>query len=157
MQSTSSLKEVSHMPRSEEVARALELIAKRTANCDYFFSKLQSPDWIEPLNEAQIFNDPPDAVVSGTSISFPSWPEGEYLARMARLAPEKVATIIQRTTLNANTWVHYHLANAAASLPGALSRKWSSKECIWLASQHHLYFLLAGKPWQGLFAPRGLG
>ena len=43
------------MPSPDVVSRALTLIGKHAGNHNYFFSKLDTPDWIEPLAEAGLF------------------------------------------------------------------------------------------------------
>ena len=78
------------MVTDEMVEKALELVAKGGGNYEYFFGKLKSPDWITPLQKKGRFSHPPAAIVEETSIRFPGWPEGEYLVRMAPLAPEAV-------------------------------------------------------------------
>ena len=108
------------MPTPEEVKKALELIRKRTATHDYFFSKLSSPDWIEPLEKAGVFLTPPDAKREATGISFPSWPEAEYLSRMAGLLPETVLSIMLKTPPTDNVRIHDNFASAAAAMPGQL-------------------------------------
>lgn len=130
------------MPSSDEVNKALQLMRKREANHEYFFSKLASPDWIEPLDQAGIFSSPPDAKQEGTSISFPFWPEAEYLSRMAGAEPEKVLSIMLKTPQTTNIRVHDYFARAAAVMPGGLAAKWANRECKWLETQQYLVFLL---------------
>jgi hypothetical protein len=130
------------MPRSDVVARALEVIRKRPANHDYFFEKLSSPDWIEPLARAGLFASPPPAARVGDEISFPFWPESQYLVRMAGAAPGQVAAIMAKIPATDNVRVHADLAKAAALLPPSLAAEWAREETVWVAQQKHLYFLL---------------
>ena len=46
------------MPSPEAVEKALALIERRAVNHAYFFSKLKTPDWIEPLSAAGFFCGP---------------------------------------------------------------------------------------------------
>ena len=48
------------MVRPEFVKKALDEIRKRTANYEYFFNHLKSPDWIEPLFNEGLFQHPPE-------------------------------------------------------------------------------------------------
>ncbi|RMG26830.1 MAG: hypothetical protein D6724_00975 [Armatimonadetes bacterium] len=130
------------MPNPEVVEKALEQIRKRPANHDYFFSKLTSADWIEPLDEAGLFSSPPPAIREGDTISFPSWPESRYLARVASDAPEAVAAVMMKIPETDNVRVHEDLAHAAAKLPSRLAAQWAEKETAWIRQQEHLYFLL---------------
>jgi hypothetical protein len=136
------LKRSPAMPSPEKVSKALEQIRKRPANHDYFFARLSSPDWIEPLDAAGLFASPPAAVREGDTISFPFWPESQYLARMAGEAPDQVAAVMAKIPATDNVRVHEDLAKAAATLPSSLAAKWAKTEAAWVAQQEHLYFLL---------------
>jgi hypothetical protein len=62
----------------------------------YFFQRLQHAGWIDQLQRAGYFRSPPPPEVNqerGT-VGFPSWPALDYLARMARAVPERVAEIL---------------------------------------------------------------
>lgn len=130
------------MPSAEVIKKALEQIRKRPANHDYFFSKLNSADWIVPLDKEGLFTSPPQAVRQGDTISFPFWPESQYLARIASEAPEKVAEIMMKIPDTDNVRVHEDLALAATKLPGCLAARWARKEAMWVERQSYLYFLL---------------
>jgi len=130
------------MPSDEIIKKALEQIRKRPANHDYFFSKLDSADWIEPLDRAELFSTPPQAIREGEKISFPFWPESQYLQRMASIAPEQVAAVIMRMLETDNVRVHEDLAQAASKLPAFLAARWAQKEAVWVEKQEYLYFSL---------------
>lgn len=130
------------MPTVEEVKKAIELIRKRQANVEYFFSRLSSPDWIDPLDKEGIFSDPPDAIREGSSISFPSWPAAEYLSRVASSVPEEVLSIMLKVPATGNIRVHDCFARAALAIPGSLAARWAAKERQWLDKQEYLFFLL---------------
>ena len=131
------------MPSPEAVKRALVLIQKRAVNHAYFFSELKTPDWIEPLRAAGLFADPPPPRIEGDLISFPRWPESEYLARMASHAPEQVGAIILRLPVTENTSVHQDLARAAIHLPVEMAVEWAVKEAEWISQQHHVHWPIA--------------
>ncbi len=131
------------MPSPEAVRKALVLIQKRAVNHEYFFSELKTPDWIEPLRAAGLFADPPPARIEGNLISFPRWPESEYLARMASLSPEQVGAIILRIPVTENTSVHQDLARAAVHLPIEMAVEWAVKEAEWVSQQHHVHWPIA--------------
>ena len=76
------------MVTDEKVEKALALVAKGGGNYEYFFSKLTSPDWIAPLQRRVgsriLLQDS-----WGQFHSFPPWPEGDYLVRMAPSHPKR--------------------------------------------------------------------
>ena len=123
------------MPSPELVSRALALIQKHAGNHNYFFSKLDTPDWIAPLAEAGLFEKPPPPQTEGDTITFPRWPESEYLERMAPLAPKKVGATILQIPATKNISVHQDLARAAIHLPVEVAAKWAQKEAKWLSQQ----------------------
>ena len=61
-----------------------------TVALDRFFDRAGIA-WLEPLAKADYFADPPPLVAGDDgSISYPRWPQGRYLVRMALEAPEFV-------------------------------------------------------------------
>jgi hypothetical protein len=100
------------MPSEEHIRRALEQLRKSGANREYFFSKVNSPEWLEPLTDAGLFRHPPQAIVAGDTISFPFWPESRYLARMAAVAPDLVFRIIESVPETNNVRIHENFVDA---------------------------------------------
>jgi hypothetical protein len=134
------------MVNEETVAKALELVAKGGGNYEHFFGKLTSPDWIEPLKKKERFSHPPPMIVEETSLRFPPWPEGEYLVRMAPLAPEAVFGAIDATAYESNNAsVHNILLRIAAELPVGLAAQVAEKEAKWASQQGRFFHLYEDK------------
>lgn len=124
------------MVTDELVDRALEVVAKGGGNYEYFFAKLNSPDWIEPLKKRGRFEHPPAAIIEKTSIRFPRWPEGEYLIRMAPIAPDAVFRAIDAKCYESdNHYVHEILLQIAADLPVDLAAEVALAEAKWASEQ----------------------
>jgi hypothetical protein len=132
---------------SEEIVdRALALVAEGGGNYEYFFSQLNSPDWIEPLRQRGRFLHPPDAVSDGQYLRFPGWPEGEYLNRMAAIAPEAVHNALTTTWFaSTNHNVHQLLLQIGAKLPPALAAQVGRGEAAWVSKQAFLFGLYSAK------------
>ena len=130
------------MPSPEAVKQALALIEKRPVNHSYFFSKLESPDWIEPLVDAGYFADPPPPRLNGDYVSYPAWPESKYLARMALVAPTQVAEVIGQVPVTDNVSVHRDLARAVIHLSAESMAQWAAKEARWVSRQHQIEYPL---------------
>lgn len=109
------------MPSPEVVQRALETIRKGRAHYEYFFENLTSPGWLAPLAEAGFFKHPPAARREGDTISFVSWPESRYLARMAKVpgAASAVLEVAMGVPETDNVYVHEDLVETACGLPPA--------------------------------------
>ena len=130
------------MPSPATVAKALDLVGRGAINHAYFFSKLESHEWIEPLSAAGFFRDPPPPRISVDFIHYPTWPESDYLARMAPAAPTRVSDVIHQIPETDNIRVHADLARAVIHLPAKSMARWAAKEARWLLSQHHVRFPL---------------
>jgi hypothetical protein len=128
----------------ELVDRALTILADGAANYHYFFSKLESPDWIAPLKRRQRFSNPPPAQTRGDSLRFPPWPEGEYLLRMAPQAPQEVFEAInEKWHQSDNHSVHDLILRIATELPSALAARMAEAEAEWASQQERFYILYA--------------
>lgn len=128
------------MVNPEIVQKAFGLIRKRAANYEYFFDRLDSPAWIEPLYREGFFKVPPAAERQGGYIRFPRWPESEYLARMARIpeVQQQVLAIALQIPKTDNVRVHEDLADIALNLPPNLAARFVPRAKRWLHAQHHL-------------------
>lgn len=104
----------------------------------YFFGKLSSPAWLEPLRVEGFFKHPPIPEYDherGT-VRFLSWPESRYLARMAALAPEVVLEIALSIPDTENVHVHEDLVDTALAMPPKLAVKLVPKVKAWLDSPY---------------------
>jgi len=102
-------------PTPEEVQAAFALIESRQY-AEYFLERLQNPLWIAPLRERGSFNDPPATIREGDSHLAYRWPESEYLARMASIAPQQVTEIFK--SLKTDNWRILHdILMAAKAMP----------------------------------------
>jgi hypothetical protein len=130
----------------EKVDKALKLIEKGAGNYEYFFFKLQSPAWIEPLSRRGRFRHPPNAERIDNLIRFPRWPEGEYLLRMAPSAPDQVAAAIEPMCFESdNPLVHQLLIEIGSLLPPPLARTIAVSETGWVKKQPTLFTLYPEK------------
>ena len=134
------------MLSEEKVDKALELIGKGAGNYEYFFSKLGSPAWIEPLSRRGRFRHPPAAEHIDNLIRFRRWPEGEYLLRMAVVAPDQVAAAIDPVCFESdNPLVHQVLVEIASLLPPPLAKEVALRETAWVNKQFTLFTLYPQK------------
>lgn len=128
------------MIKPEIVQKALDMIKKRAANYEYFFERLDSPAWIDPLFEKGFFKKPPPVEQTGDYNRFPLWPESQYLARMARIpeAQQRVLEIALNIPDTDNTRVNEDLADIALSLPANMAACFVPKAKGWLKAPHPL-------------------
>gem|GEM_PF-1235500 len=106
-------------PEPDEVHVVLGALADENLK-RLFFSELQNPTWIAPLADLGVFDRDPDVWVDdGGALRARSWPEGEYLARVAEAEPEAVADLLLRHASSKNLWVHQVVLNATLAMPTA--------------------------------------
>lgn len=135
------------MPSEVQVERAIALIQKGGGNYEYFFQQLSNPNWIAPLAKRGRFNHPPPLErVSNTAYRIPAWPEGQYLLRMAAVAPEQVTAAIGAACFESdNPAVHMLLVEIASIVPASGAREIAAGEIAWLEKQRSLFSLYPRK------------
>jgi len=127
------------------VERAVAEARKRAENLDYFFDRLASPQWIEPLRERRLFSEPPQQYVDEQGyVHVPGWSASRYLARVAEAAPELVFEVIVSIHAN-NERVQEDFVDAALAMPVTQARRVAQLLTAWLAERDHLYYLLPRK------------
>ena len=76
----------------DDLSRVLSLIGSQH-HSRYFFEKLVSSDWVEPLNSKGFFNDIPKPELVDNGIRHPACPALNYLERVSDVVPELVTNI----------------------------------------------------------------
>jgi hypothetical protein len=127
------------------VDRVVAEATKRTENLDYFFDRLESPEWIEPLRERGFWANPPEQVIDDEGyVRAPGWSQSRYLARVAAAAPSEVIDTI-RSIRTDNERVHEDFEDAALVMPAAEAREVADLEAEWLSTRDRIYYSL---PWK---------
>lgn len=101
----------------------------------YFFEKLDNPEWIQPLRERGLLNDPPQPTPGeGKTLHHPSWPPIFYLLRMAddtRYAT-LIADILTSIATIQNLSVVSVIADTALKLPADEAAKVAASLRTWI-------------------------
>ncbi len=104
-------------PEVDEITRALDLIGD-PQNARMFFSSLENPRWLSALRDRHFFAIAPDVEnVKGEGMRFPDWPEGVYLARMATVIPDDVASLLLAVDTRGNVLAEMRFLEVATALP----------------------------------------
>lgn len=136
---------VKERPAPADVTILRERIPNNLVGQGRFLEKLEHAGWLVPLNNAGFFSEPPvaDHDEAGLKLSFPPWPAGRYLARMANVAD--VRPIVLEIALTVpdtdNLSVHLALADVALALDPAFATRLVSKARGWLSHDRHDGFL----------------
>lgn len=106
-------------PKGCSYSRDLQRFLLDDALNEYFFRRIEDPDWLKLLVAAKKFASvpAPETNQNDGTIGFPSWPEGEYLQRIARVAPALVCEVTMRLPETQNARVHSLLLEIAIELP----------------------------------------
>lgn len=100
---------------------------------NYFFKQLTNPNWLLPLSSEGFFLLPPEPIENkeeGT-ISYPQWPQSQYLCAMAAQEPELVSRIILEIETK-NSTVQAELMDAITRFRPEISARHTEQICLWL-------------------------
>jgi hypothetical protein len=122
---------------SRDLVRRARIAIKREADYHYFFEKLTTPDWIEPLREDGWFREPPKPEVEGDHVLIPIWPASRYLVRMAALAPDLVMDVALEIETD-NARVHEDLIQAALAMPPKVAARIVPRAIRWITGRYQL-------------------
>src|SRR5688572_14511065 len=105
------------------IEQAVAKIRDHGANYVYFFQRLESPEWIEPLWRRNFFKAPPlPKRHEGGGTSYPLWVESQYLLRVVERAPDVVAEVIKEMPETENVRVHRDILEIIVKLSPDLAR-----------------------------------
>lgn len=122
-------------PSKQDMEKLRQQVPNNRFTYGYFFQRLASPGWLQPLAENGFFTDPPEPFVDAEKgTKFPWWPQSGYLARMAQLDPATVRGIIQRISDTRNITVNDDFLDAAIAMPHAVSVQLVPKVLMWIDS-----------------------
>ena len=129
----------------EVITKGIEEIQKRAVNSAYFFDNIKSPNWIEPLLNQGMFQNPTPPEQQENGISFPFWAESRYLVRMASLSPERVLEIILKVPKTDNVRIYVDFIEAVLMMSPELAARWAKQHINWFKDYKYKDFLLPEK------------
>lgn len=139
MNSTKSWK----IPTPDQVNKALALLVHPQQR-QYFFNRLENPEWIAELRKRKWFKNPPSVIhTDGNTVSFPNWAESRYLARMAAYRPEEVLEIALSIQTD-NPSVHQDFIEAALKMPPDIAARIEAKARDWIEKSPYSFYPLLG-------------
>ena len=113
------------VPTKADVEILRGKIPNNLITLEYFFGKVEVPEWLELLAAEGYFERPPEPVRDEEKgiTRFTPWPESRYLARMAA-KPELQARVVEIAGAipeTANTIVHDDLLRISLAVPAGLA------------------------------------
>lgn len=121
-------------PSRQDLDQVAVHLAPGVTALAHVFEKL-SADWLVPLRERHVFSEPPETRHhDGGALSFPRWPQADYLYRVAAEQPDEVAATIESVPTVGNEEIHRRFLEAAARMPAATAARVAMHEAGWLAT-----------------------
>jgi hypothetical protein len=106
----------------------------------YFFTRLENPNWIQPLADRGCFQSPPKVRhFSDGTVQSPMWPELRYLKNVASAVPNQVTMIILALPNVDNPRIYNEILEIALQLPENYSAKLVPKILEYVDLEHHLF------------------
>jgi len=126
-------------PNADLVDRALARIGN-PQHRQVFYSRLENPKWVALLTKKGAFTDVPAVTVDeqGTT-RFNGWPQGEYLARVASLAPREVTAALRPALDSDNPVVQRVVLDAASRMPAEDTASLAPAICGYLSQPHRAW------------------
>lgn len=134
-------------------AKKLRLnVPNNSATYGYFFHRLNNPAWLPLLRSQKVFDRPMEPIYErrgdGYLVSYPSWPQSRYLARMAASSDVAVRELVVKIALSIQTdniSIHQDLLDVANALPATWAAAVAKHESAWIAKKTRLDGLLPEK------------
>ncbi len=123
------------MVAKADVKQAIALMHSET-EWQFFFEKIDSPDWLQPLIEEGIFKEPENIKIENGIVRILSWPQGKYLIKVASIKPNEVADIIKNISKTDNPNVLEACVDAMIEMPIEVSAPLSKTIKNWLDKEY---------------------
>ncbi len=121
---------------TQELVRKIKQQIIRKADYVFFFERLRSAAWVQPLLAEGFFKQPPSREEAEGGVRFPVWPESRFLARVAQEAPEIVVDVAAQIPDTENPRVNEDLISIAIQVPPCLAERLVDKALKALESPH---------------------
>lgn len=106
-----------------------------------FFDKIQSPHWLNLLDQADYFDAPPPRIERDGSLQFVTWPQSAFLVRIAGQVPERVRDTILKIPFTDNDTIVSDFAEAALAMPATVAEPVVEKIVDWIEDRETLYLV----------------
>ncbi|MGD9212970.1 MAG: hypothetical protein PVI90_19450, partial [Desulfobacteraceae bacterium] len=122
-------------PQGDDVKTLSDLL-KHPTHVQYFFSRLTSPDWLQPLSSQGFFLKIPEAFKEGNYTRFPNWPLSKYLIKVSGIKPKEVIDIIKKIPKTDNVGVHLDLVNCGLEMPSVYAKEMIQLAKKWITNPY---------------------
>jgi hypothetical protein len=129
------------IPARSDLRRLKDHAPNNSVSYRYFFDRLESVGWLQPLRDEGFFRSPPEPEqdYEQGGFRFVGWPQSTYLERMVDVDPETVKEIIQELPPTGNVRVYEELAGIAGKLPAHMTaelvpklKEWTGHPVQWV-------------------------
>jgi hypothetical protein len=132
-------------PTEADLAEVKPFLGTGVTALAHVFEKVDGT-WLSALDGARAFSEPTDIrIYPDGSYSFPPWPPGEYLARIAGTSPDEVCAIIEKLPTVANETIQASLIAAGMSMPPAQAARVARRLSSWLSASKRMHGFMMSK------------
>ena len=117
-------------PTQDDIENLINLI-KHPSHTQYFFTRLESPEWIDALNENEFFSEPKETTTHSFMISF--FAPLSYLIRMSSVAPDKILEVLKKFQNTKHYRLYRPLLNCLTKMPTSHSRQALDLIALWMS------------------------
>ncbi|KKM19377.1 hypothetical protein LCGC14_1656270, partial [marine sediment metagenome] len=105
----------------EDDVELLIKLLNNPSHSQYFFSKLENPEWLDLLIKKGIFSEPVSLTVNN-SFMISGWPQFNYLNKVAPIRPERVLSIIESIANIKNVQIYRLFLICISNMPVEVSK-----------------------------------
>jgi hypothetical protein len=111
-------------PTDEVIKELQNRIPQNLVTLDYLFQRITDPRWLDALNTAGYFQEPPGPDTDDEGrVGFVMWPASQLLLRLTESSPKEAKEIAQDIPATQNFRVYEDIAEIAAKLDAAEARE----------------------------------
>ncbi|MBI5168201.1 MAG: hypothetical protein HZA61_01810 [Candidatus Eisenbacteria bacterium] len=120
-------------PSSPGASESIQALISKPEAFRRFLVEYAGAQWFSFLNAQGYFESPYEPVVEGDIISFPPWPQSQYMARIAASCPNEIAEFILRRGGDIrNALIQIDLVAAAVAMPPDVAARLVTRFGRWL-------------------------
>lgn len=131
-------------PTHDDLKQISEKLPHHPVYLKRFLDNVESPAWVELLDECGYFDSPPSAMTINGVLRAEPWPQDDLLLRMAPQAPVRVAEILYRIDWPWNPYLIFRTIIDAIKAVGSVHGRplvlkllgWTDTHGVWLIDHY---------------------
>ncbi len=120
----------------------LRILLDEPQAAEYFYSRIDSPEWIPLLRKLGEFAHPPAPVTSADekTITYPRWPQMKYIRQLAEKSPQDAVELLLPLSDVTNPGIYIDVLEACIAMPARTAALLTQVLLSWLQRRPHILF-----------------